>query len=799
MVSELSLAESSISNEEIESILQKLKKREISIFSIPQESSNNLQIVKLERKLGLRQINRCGYDVLSDCFFVEETLKEHMHKCDTTFRTSDFSVFYAFVDGKVYKNACFAYCPNLVALSQNFNLNIKRLTKLKAFEVRKLRDTTVKLSKRAQKYSVIKKEALSNNSFCVTLMWKSSSKGAYKKETFRFDYFFDFVYFLDGDLSNADLIRCDGLMNLQTWDTINFTNCKMTSKASSKFGLKIVPWKPEPSLMMILDQSDEYAALPVNTSSSQIAQCELPVFRDPRAYTSRFYYITDLHLLHYLKKADCISLEDCIYEIHNIVAEIKHDLMRDNNSNKVLLVGGDISSDFEIYKLFVSILSSKIYNRVFFVLGNHEFWSFPGRTIDEIAEIYGSILTQGNLQLLNSDMFYEDGYGEGFVITGRELLEMDSRNIEDRLRCARFVIFGGSGYSGYCSNFNASHGIYKDTITRENEIEETLRFEQLYCKLLPILQRKNAVILSHMPKADWCSNCLPDKHLVYVNGHTHKNKFFDDGLYRLYADNQKGYHANDFHLMSFLLNNNYDYFDSYADGIYVITREEYMDFYRGKNIRMHCFREIHELLMLKKNGIYCFIQRSEQGQLAILHGGSPKNLQYRSIEYYFNNLDLMVNAIKKPLASFSETLINISGIVRQLGGSGRIHGCIIDIDWFNHIYINPFNLTITGYWAADIIDKVVYPSVPALLKAHCPAMYENYKKIASCSEDPFALEIANTALQEPNYYPKTDIYGPSKQIMKMQRLESNILTIWSESLLNQYKETHNEAKNYLCT
>ena len=79
---------------------------------------------------------------------------------------------------------------------------------------------------------------------------------------------------------------------------------------------------------------------------------------------------------------------------------------------------------------------------------------------------------------------------------------------------------------------------------------------------------------------------------VYVSGHTHKNIFFDDGEQRIYADNQIGYNNQDVHLKNFLIDNDYDCFSSYKDGIYKITSQEYQDFMHGKNIQMTFTRDI---------------------------------------------------------------------------------------------------------------------------------------------------------------------------------------------------------------
>ena len=47
---------------------------------------------------------------------------------------------------------------------------------------------------------------------------------------------------------------------------------------------------------------------------------------------------------------------------------------------------------------------------------------------------------------------------------------------------------------------------------------------------------------------------------MYVSGHTHRNMFFDDGVKRIYADNQIGYRNESPHLKSFLMDGEYDYF-----------------------------------------------------------------------------------------------------------------------------------------------------------------------------------------------------------------------------------------------
>lgn len=162
---------------------------------------------------------------------------------------------------------------------------------------------------------------------------------------------------------------------------------------------------------------------------------------------------------------------------------------------------------------------------------------------------------------------------------------------------------GRNWFSGYNEEFNADTGIYRNTIDRKTEIKETQKFEKLYNRLTGMLKGKNTIILTHMPKENWCADKEYHESFVYVSGHTHRNAFYDDGAIRVYAENQIGYHNDNVHLRSFLLDGKYDYFTDYKDGIYEITKEEYQDFMHGKNITMQFNREVEAIYMLKKSVI----------------------------------------------------------------------------------------------------------------------------------------------------------------------------------------------------
>ncbi len=239
------------------------------------------------------------------------------------------------------------------------------------------------------------------------------------------------------------------------------------------------------------------------------------------------------------------------------------------------------------------------------------------------------------------------------------------------------------------------------------------------------------------------------------------------------------------------MDNDYDCFINYQDGIYQIKREEYVDFHRGKNIKMDFNRNINILYMLKKKGYYCFIHQAKDKKLSILNGGSLKRLNYKYIEYYYNNMDKQIELLKSPLDKYMSYQKNISDAITAIGGIGYIHGCIIDIDYYNHIYLNPIDLSITGYWAEDIVYKIAYKDIPSLLQDKCPILFENYKKMLTNNKDEIMIiNHLNSQLQKnvSELYLDTDIYNASREIKKMQKLNQNILTVWYDIDMNKKEE-----------
>ena len=623
------------------------------------------------------------------------------------------------------------------------------------------------------------KKYYENGKFVVDQFWENGTGKIVERFTHTFEYFFDFVAFLKGDLSGADLTLCIGIKNLSDIEKINLSNVKLTSMVCKRLGIPYDIYSLNKGLIdefTLVEKNEEQTKLGLMIPRDEMTSPEKILHEIGK----RIFYVSDLHLMHRIQNAGCKSKEDIIYLIQKIIDIIIEE------SEELVLVGGDVSSDFSIFELFVKLLRDSLQKRkkktkFIFILGNHELWSFPEFTLEQIVKKYRILLDENGMYLLNNEIFYENECDQIGVISYNELTILNNEMISEKLRCSRLVILGGVGFSGYNEEFNADNGIYKNVIDRNTEICESKKFEGLYNKLINILNRKNSIILTHMPKADWCKDKDYHDRFVYVSGHNHRNQFFDDGLKRIYADNQIGYCNENVHLKSLLIDDEYDYFAEYEDGIYEITSQNYQDFMRGKNICMTFNRNVDILYMLKKNTYYCFIQRSYGGSLSILNGGSIKKLDTRDIEYYYNNMDSMIKKIKNPLDEYTNYQKMISEKIKKIGGTGRIHGCIIDIDYYNHIYVNPTDMKVTGYWAEDIIHKIVYPSIPKLLEKECPELYSNYKKMIGEKQEN-AWILKRELEEKPEVYLETDIYRASREIRKMQKLNSNVLTTWYDSI-----------------
>lgn len=615
------------------------------------------------------------------------------------------------------------------------------------------------------------------NVFEIKVTVYDLNSNALFSQEFNYKYFFEFYSSLDGDLSGADLIFCDGLLNLVNVEGIDLSRSRVVSSVREAM---VLPITKNSILYRDLTISKEVVS---NEDSTSLVLCDERkdiVENESIIDDRKIYYITDVHLMHRFNNANCMTDEDCTYKTQQIIDE----LLKSIEYADILLIGGDLSYEFSVYREFIERLHQSIKERmlnlkVFFVLGNHELWGFKNETIDEIVSRYRELIKGKKMYLLQNEIALVND-DKVRILGLEEINAAECKELRAKLMGASAIILGGIGFSKYNQKFNALSGIYRNIVSREMEINESEKIEKLHNKLCCAVPDKSVIVLTHMPLSDWCQ-MAEQEGFIYVSGHNHRNEFYDDGAVRRYADNQIGYKGNLVKAKYFYYSYGYDWFVDYKDGVYEISRNDYIDFCRGKNINMTFNREIDTLYMLKKGEYYCFIHKTKSGSMTILNGGSRKSIKNIDIEYYYDNMMDMINAIKTPFDRYFAVQAEISRFVKQIGGEGRIHGAIIDIDYLNHIYLNPYDLTITPYFAYDIFNKYVYPNIKSLLKARCPELHSEYCKLLE-SGSKVALTLGNENEEAmPKRYFSTDIYAASREIKKMQKMKLNILSVWYEN------------------
>lgn len=100
-----------LSEQDIKKLLRQLKSHKIGFYDVPEEYRLHHDIVKGERKWGIRKSDKRGYDVIRNTFYVEEIIYENPSDKSVERYLSnvftDFVSYYNFLDGDIYENACY--------------------------------------------------------------------------------------------------------------------------------------------------------------------------------------------------------------------------------------------------------------------------------------------------------------------------------------------------------------------------------------------------------------------------------------------------------------------------------------------------------------------------------------------------------------------------------------------------------------------------------------------------------------------------------------------------------------------
>ena len=264
-------------------------------------------------------------------------------------------------------------------------------------------------------------------------------------------------------------------------------------------------------------------------------------------YPRLFHYITDLHLTNkiYSLVENGVSLSEAVDSItvktaKSIGASLNRweDKLYHLDKTQILLIGGDVSFDFEVAEQFYDELLSRIPDstKVYVVLGNHELWDgdplkLHKHNYNDIVSQYREFFDQyDNVRFLENELaiVIEDNYlnNEEYILNEEDLFNPSCQEeIQTLINKSRYLIFGGIGFAGKNNEYNVLNGLYRNTVTTRNQ-EKLLskKCDKIFKKCLMLAGEKPIICLTHMPPSDWTSpnfvsNCY------YIFGHTHQNHY----------------------------------------------------------------------------------------------------------------------------------------------------------------------------------------------------------------------------------------------------------------------------------
>lgn len=522
------------------------------------------------------------------------------------------------------------------------------------------------------------------------------------------------------------------------------------------------------------------------------------------------YHISDIHLFHHVMARFPNGAADS--EIKGYVKEFVSNMLTDEfrKNGRYLFIGGDVSHSFKLSSIFYTELRSQLdamdENRhyVYAILGNHELWDFC--TLEECQKAYREMLEPLRITLLCNEGTYLM-FRPPMRFTGwdKKTKKASWEGIDPRKEPEEFdrclavnsgsYLIGGTGFAEYNEEHNADTGYYRHVLNRKMEIEESEKWKCAYLDGLEKARkiRGQLIVLTHNPMQDWMGKDFRgDVNCIYFSGHNHRNFEYhnDERNVHIFADNQIGYSRLYAKVKRAELYSRGNPFAGYADEYYEIKSNDYLAFYsylmenlQGNGIAENMISKYGcRFYMIKRSGYYGFFLISDKAAY-ISSGGRVKKIGARKdIQYFYANFAAMVNAYISVLSPYRHAQEQIAEAVRTFGGEGNIHGCIVDIDFENHIMLNPNDGTMTFYYSPMFGKVQTYASVGNLLEAHVPEMYNRYLAGASTTLAMYNPKAETNSIVDVEKV--SGIYGMSKKIAQLQRLFScRVLRDWNDKLI----------------
>lgn len=426
--------------------------------------------------------------------------------------------------------------------------------------------------------------------------------------------------------------------------------------------------------------------------------------------------------------------------------------------------------------IFGNQFKKPAYLPIFVVLGNHELADFC--TVEEAVNCYKKFCNEEHIYFLHNN--------------GCEL--------ED------FNIIGGIGFAKFNEQYNALNLMTTTpAMSREIEIGESEKFFSFYDRIVTKSKErmKHLIVLSHYSLNDWLNREV-DSICTYFTGHSHHDDSIHTQNQNVYADNQIGYKRKNIQFRSCYLGAIYNPFIDYNDGYYEITTKQYKQFLFYNNEPIQGTGLIDSQLaggnakfyMIKQNGFYGFFVINSKTGTKICAGGRTKNVSsIKDICYFYEHFTTILAQYTSALLPYRKVQEQISLEIKRLEindiHSGKIHGCIVDVDFLHHIMINPIDGTVTFYYSPYFGAVQPYDSFGSLLADIERKKIENgectklkiYETMVSekclIAQSPESIQKHIGELVKVDI--KNSVYALSNRMNQLQRIfSSNILRDWND-------------------
>lgn len=287
----------------------------------------------------------------------------------------------------------------------------------------------------------------------------------------------------------------------------------------------------------------------------------------PHIGVNQVYYISDIHLEHQVRLHENPSWEYLYTETDRMVSNMVRTALRGRGESSVLLIGGDVACSPAIASVFYDRLYAYWPGIVLSVLGNRELWNGahvgcgPDIPLNDLVRQYRTLVEPAeNLSgstredalflstrhtLLNNGIFfcYDNNWTEGLRYMDMATAMSASREDMTALfRHCRFVVLGGTGFSGNMPKTVSRPELYRAAVPNELEdIRLSRKFFFLHERLRECAGNIPVIVLTHTPPSLWGPEHLHER-WIYVCGHGHLNQvqqYSEGGI--CFQDNQVGY------------------------------------------------------------------------------------------------------------------------------------------------------------------------------------------------------------------------------------------------------------------